>query len=73
MSLGRIDRTGLTVVSGGGNPDQRAEQNQTTCGERFRRIEGLREALRGAVPCPERPASGKPVFDGTLARLRRAR
>ena len=35
-----------TAVNDGENPDQSAEQNQITCGERFRRIEGLREALK---------------------------
>ena len=32
-------------VNGGENPDQGAEQNQTTGGERFRCIEGLRGAV----------------------------
>ena len=33
------------TVNGGEKPDQRAEQNQTTGGERFRCIEGLRGAV----------------------------
>ena len=38
-----------SAVNGGENSDQRAEQNQTTSGERLRRVEWLRGALRGAA------------------------
>ena len=37
--------TPVAPVNGGENPDQGAEQNQTTGGERFRCIEGLRGAV----------------------------
>ena len=41
-----LDEDGtLRNVNGGENPDQGAEQNQTTGGERFRCIEGLRGAV----------------------------
>ena len=46
--LARLDDGGA-IVNGGESPDQRAEQKQTTCGERFRCGEGLTEDLRGAA------------------------
>ena len=55
---------GNTRVHGGKNPDQRAEQNQTTCGELLRCTEGLREALRRPETQRGRSPNGVPDGEG---------